>query len=305
MYDIIGDIHGHASLLKNLLVSLGYVRSRSGYFHPERKAIFVGDFVNRGPEIRMTVELIRKMTEEGNAMAILGNHEINALLYHLKGDKKSPLLDKAGIRTQSVQETLLQFKNFREEWKSHRKWLRTLPLFLELDGIRVVHACWSGKNIQVLKDELAPGKLSKEVLRDLVLTPRSSLSQAILQTTRGIHLIMPPDLRVLDNHRRSHHLFRVRWWKEPHGLTFQQFSFESKFRLPDYTIPRELLPETEPYGVGEPPVFFGHYCRGNGPYVIRQNLCCVDACVTGKKRLAAYRWDGETVLDSEKMVTVK
>ena len=163
MYDIIGDIHGHASLLKNLLVSLGYVRNRSGYFHPERKAVFVGDFVNRGPEIRQTVELIRKMTEGGNAWAILGNHEINALLYHLKGDKKSPLLNKAGIRTQSVQETLLQFKNFQEEWKSHRKWLRTLPLFLELDGIRVVHACWSGKNIQVLKDELAPGKLSKEV----------------------------------------------------------------------------------------------------------------------------------------------
>lgn len=65
MYDIIGDVHGHATLLKNLLLSMGYVKSRSGYFHPERKAVFVGDFVNRGPEIRQSVELIRKMTEGG------------------------------------------------------------------------------------------------------------------------------------------------------------------------------------------------------------------------------------------------
>ncbi|HNQ37147.1 MAG: metallophosphoesterase [Prolixibacteraceae bacterium] len=305
MYDIIGDVHGHATLLKNLLLSMGYVKSRSGYFHPERKAVFVGDFVNRGPEIRQSVELIRKMTEGGHALAVLGNHEINALLYHLKREKKASLLDKMGKRYQSVEETILQFKNFQEEWKSHRKWLRTLPLFLELDGLRVVHACWTTRNIQVLKEELAPGKLPKEVLRDLVLEPRSSLSQAILQTSRGIHLIMPADLRLYDNHRRHHHLFRVRWWKEPHGLTFQQLSFESKFRLPDYTIPGELLPETEPYAPDAPPVFFGHYCRGNGPFIIRKNICCVDACVTGKKRLAAYRWDGERHLDPEKLVFVK
>ncbi len=305
MYDIIGDVHGHATLLKNLLVALGYEKSRTGYHHRERKAVFVGDFVNRGPEIRQTVELIRRMTESGYGMAILGNHEINALLYHMKSEKKSPLLVKSGKRSQSVQETLLQFKNYPEEWKSHRKWLRTLPLFLELEGIRVVHACWKEQNIQVIREELAPGKLPKSVLHDLVLAPHSSLSQAILQTTRGVHLIMPPDLRVFDHHRRNHHLFRIRWWKDPKNLTFQQLSFESKFRLPDYTIPAEILPETEPYSPDAPPVFFGHYCRGNGPFVIRKNLCCVDACVTGKKRLMAYRWDGETILDPEKLLFTK
>ena len=46
MYDIIGDVHGHYTLLKKLLKSLGYEKDTSGYHHPERKAVFVGDFLN-------------------------------------------------------------------------------------------------------------------------------------------------------------------------------------------------------------------------------------------------------------------
>ena len=71
MYDIIGDVHGYASILKKLLLQLGYKKTESGYSHPSRKAIFVGDFVNRGPEIRKTVRIIRKMVENGNAHAII------------------------------------------------------------------------------------------------------------------------------------------------------------------------------------------------------------------------------------------
>ena len=46
MYDIIGDIHGHADELVSLLELMGY-RQRAGgvYEHPSRHAIFVGDFV--------------------------------------------------------------------------------------------------------------------------------------------------------------------------------------------------------------------------------------------------------------------
>ncbi|HNU76752.1 MAG: metallophosphoesterase [Prolixibacteraceae bacterium] len=305
MFDIIGDIHGCASLLKTLLKRLGYEKKGMTFIHPERKAVFVGDFVNRGQEIRQTLQIIRGMVESGHALAILGNHEIEAVLFSIKRDKKESPLNKDGKRYDSVHETVLQFSNFRDEWKSYCKWLRSLPLFIEEEGVRIVHACWKDENIQLIRDELPPGKIPKAVLRNLVLDSRSPLSQAILQSTRGIHLIMPPNLRVYDNLRRNHHLFRIRWWESPVGMTFQQFSFESKFKLPAYTIPPEILHENEPYPEDAPPVFFGHYCRGNGPHVIRGNLCCVDACVTGTKRLAAYRWDGETQLSPEKMVFSK
>lgn len=304
MYDIIGDIHGHATLLKKLLKTMGYSKRGNIYVHPERTAVFVGDFLNRGPEIRETLRLIRGMAENGNALAILGNHEINNILYHLKDAQEKPLLRQTGKRFASVDLTIREFKPFPDEWKSHRRWMRTLPLFLELENFRVVHASWCDQNIELLKAELPVGKIPKQIFRNLVLDPHSPLSHGILETTRGVHMIMPPDLKVLDSRGRLHRFFRIKWWESPAGKTFHDLSFESKFRLPQYTIPPEILPDFEIYPEDAPPVFFGHYCRGNGPFVINGNLCCVDSCVTNWKVLAAYRWNGETTLQADHFIKV-
>lgn len=48
-YDIIGDVHGHASALAALLTRLGYRETRGAWRHPDRQAIFVGDLIDRGP----------------------------------------------------------------------------------------------------------------------------------------------------------------------------------------------------------------------------------------------------------------
>ena len=302
MYDIIGDIHGHATILKNLFDKLGYKKGINGYFHPERKAVFVGDFTNRGPEIRKTLRTVRQMVEAGNAMAVLGNHEINNILYHLRPENDVPLLDIHGKRYLSVTQTIEEFKPYAQEWKEHRKWLRTLPFFLELEGIRVAHAYWSDSHIRIIKENLPEAKISKQIFRDLILNPHSDLSQAILQTTRGVHLILPPDLKIMDHRKRNHRFFRIRWWETPEGKSFQNWSFESKFRLPNYTIPPEIYPRFEIYPEDAPPLFFGHYCRGRGPFVIRKNLCCIDSCITSHKMLSAYRWNGESELDPQQIV---
>ena len=77
VFDIIGDIHGYADRLKSLLKSLGYVESEGAYRHSDqnRRAIFVGDFVDRGPQIPEAVLLVRSMVEAGSALATMGNHE--------------------------------------------------------------------------------------------------------------------------------------------------------------------------------------------------------------------------------------
>ena len=49
MYDLIGDIHGHADALEGLLLKMGYARKCGAFTHPERQAIFLGDFLDRGP----------------------------------------------------------------------------------------------------------------------------------------------------------------------------------------------------------------------------------------------------------------
>src|ERR1700676_204139 len=84
MYDLIGDIHGHADELIQLLAALGYHKHGGIYSHPERKVIFLGDFIDRGPKIREGLEIVRPMVEDGKALAVMGNHELNALAYHMK-----------------------------------------------------------------------------------------------------------------------------------------------------------------------------------------------------------------------------
>lgn len=85
MHDLIGDIHGHCAELEVLLDALGYQEIENSWVHPEaRKVIFVGDYIDRGSQILETVRLVRTMVEYGNAIAIMGNHEFNALAYHIR-----------------------------------------------------------------------------------------------------------------------------------------------------------------------------------------------------------------------------
>jgi protein phosphatase len=89
-FDIIGDIHGCCDELEALLEKLGYLTksvetSRWVYYHPEgRKAVFLGDLVDRGPRILDTVNLVRNMVAANTAICVPGNHE-NKLLRQLKG----------------------------------------------------------------------------------------------------------------------------------------------------------------------------------------------------------------------------
>ncbi|RKI66972.1 polynucleotide kinase-phosphatase [Corallococcus sp. AB049A] len=93
-FDIIGDIHGCREELEALLTKLGYqVRPRAdgapGFDvrPPEgRKAIFLGDLVDRGPDIPGVLRLVMDMVEAGTALCVPGNHEMK-LLRKLRGGK--------------------------------------------------------------------------------------------------------------------------------------------------------------------------------------------------------------------------
>jgi protein phosphatase len=84
-FDVIGDVHGCAAELEELLGLLGYEPADGAYVHPAgRKAIFVGDLVDRGPRIVDSVRIVRAMVERGSAFAVPGNHEMK-LVRALRG----------------------------------------------------------------------------------------------------------------------------------------------------------------------------------------------------------------------------
>jgi Calcineurin-like phosphoesterase len=115
-YDIIGDIHGHADELVALLRTLGYAREGGAFRHPNgRKAIFLGDFIDRGPKIREVLGTVRSMVEAGSALAVLGNHEINAMRFHTLGSDGPPLRPRMNRHIDQHRATLEQFPD-QNEW---------------------------------------------------------------------------------------------------------------------------------------------------------------------------------------------
>jgi len=95
-FDIIGDIHGCFDELHELLTDLGYAIAtgeHGGYVvtHPEgRRALFLGDLIDRGPKIAEVLRLVMDMHASGIAVCVPGNHETK-LLRHLRGHKVKPI----------------------------------------------------------------------------------------------------------------------------------------------------------------------------------------------------------------------
>jgi protein phosphatase len=88
-FDIIGDVHGCCAELEKLLDLLGYewraTEDGKVYAHPAgRKAVFVGDLVDRGPRVLDTVMLVRAMVRAGTALCVPGNHDMK-LVKKLRG----------------------------------------------------------------------------------------------------------------------------------------------------------------------------------------------------------------------------
>ena len=89
-FDVIGDIHGCRAELGALLAELGYALRRDGEgravgaHHDDRRVIFVGDLVDRGPDTPGVLRLVMGMVAAGDAFCVPGNHE-NKLLRALRG----------------------------------------------------------------------------------------------------------------------------------------------------------------------------------------------------------------------------
>ncbi|MGH3629104.1 MAG: metallophosphoesterase family protein [Sciscionella sp.] len=92
---VIGDVHGHRRELAAALRTAGLVDCGAHWSGGDSVLVFLGDFVDRGPEGVAVIELVMRLSEEaaeagGRITALLGNHEILALGMYLFGEQEVP-----------------------------------------------------------------------------------------------------------------------------------------------------------------------------------------------------------------------
>lgn len=298
-YDIIGDVHGHAEELKALLTDMGYRRHGLGYRQSDRKVVFVGDFVDRGPAIREVVAIARAMVDSGDALAVMGNHEYNAIAFHTDrpGKRDEWFREHSEKNLKQHQATLHQLSP--SELADAIAWFRTLPVAIEIGGIRVAHASWQTRDIDCINDALADaGRFTTEFLA-MSEDAGSDLNNAIENVLKGPELRLPAGHSIVDKAGHLRETVRIRWFEDGAGRTYQQHHLGSD-DVPDVAIADEDLAGVDVYPRDAVPVFVGHYWLMGTPTPLAANVACTDYSVAKGGKLVAYRWDGESVLSPEK-----
>lgn len=299
-FDIIGDVHGHADKLEALLLALGYQQDGAGFIHPRRKAIFVGDVIDRGPNVRRVVDIVVTMVESNSAYFILGNHEINFINWHrqigLSGNFAFPHSKSNQLQ---LHQTLRAYSE--EEQLALVDWLVNQPLFLEFPNFRVIHASWDQRFVTRYLEQFQTCCLSIEALRLSDTNPW--LLQGIDRVTRGVNIRLPEGHFVMGNDGISRRRVRAKFWSQsPQVLGDVILQDEA---LPDelHHFPLTAIQQTSlvHYGPQERPLFVGHYWQAVPPRIFTHNIACVDFSAAGRGPLVAYRWNqgDESLIDSQ------
>lgn len=246
-YDIIGDIHGQAGKLRQLLGQLGY-ELEDGVYIPgpdttgqgDNQVVFLGDFIDRGPNNRGVIEIVRPMVENRHALAVMGNHEFNAICYHTHHPATGEPLRTHSEKNHGQHQAFLDdYPLGEEDTRETIDWFMTLPLFLELetntglrvyevddekpqrrvqfsDRIRIVHACWDQSYVDDIIRRLGAPALIDEPFLLEAAQEGSSAFEAIETLLKGPEIPLPDGARFFDKDGNARENIRYKWWAGGH-----------------------------------------------------------------------------------------
>lgn len=296
-YDIIGDIHGQLNKLEALLKKLGYRIKNGAYRHPEgRIAVFLGDLVDRGPCQVEVVNIVRDMIEAGSGRAIMGNHEWNAIGF------ESQLWPRTDKKRRDHQEFLAQVGEDSSLHKELAQWFKTLPPFLELDGIRVCHAWWRPESIEIIRSSMNREGVLDEGFLTTSFTKKTVPWQALENITKGYEVAMENGASFLDHNGVPRKEIRVRWW-DATADSYRKAALvpeSERDRIPDVPLPSDVVLGA----ISDVPTFVGHYWLKGTPRIQNPTTAVLDFGAGKSGPLVAYRWDGEPVLSDSKLIWV-
>jgi len=260
-YHVIGDLHGHLASAELALTSLGYEKSDGAWRHPHAKALFVGDFADRGPDPFGVYDLVAAMTEAGSAQAVIGNHDFSfAAISTAKPGKPGRFLRSRSERhLAQARSTLAQADRDPRRASDIVAWIRRTPILIETPDFRLVHACPHTEAFDRISGMLSPARtLGSDDGAFAALSAYDGLGDDRALILSGPEYDLPPGQHHYDPDWNIRTTDRVRWWTD----------------------------ETFAHPV---PTFFGHYALSDEPRVFAEsNSVCVDAGCGKGGPLAVY-----------------
>lgn len=172
--DIIGDVHGEFEVMESLLRHLGY--DENGEHADGRQLAFLGDLVDRGPDSPAVVDKVMDLIGRGNAHCLMGNHELNILLGRVfPGNgwfiQPNNLEDPGEYQSRRVDPDKID---------EYMQFFESLPVVLENNSLRLVHACWHQPSIAALQRDGTQDLTITDLYRQYEIDVRKKLHGAEL-----------------------------------------------------------------------------------------------------------------------------
>lgn len=221
----------------------------------------------------------------------MGNHELNAILFHcgLREDTEKNRGQHASF--------LRTFGHATPEALNWTDWFQTLPLWLDLGGLRLVHACWRDEDIAIIAARRPDGRLHVDDLPEIGLES-SEFGRAVKRLVSGPEVTLPSGVSFVDNGGVIRSEVRLAWWRNDLPTwRAAALSVQDVTIMPDTPLPDALRAEIYPSDAT--PVLVGHYKMLGTPQVSG-----VAASLDYPNAACAYRWQEEETLKQEHLIIV-
>jgi hypothetical protein len=293
-YTIIPDLHAD---IERMNASLQRARQND-------IILFLGDFVDAGKQVASpsdlsVLETARRLISEGKAFAVMGNHELNAILYHSAGPTASPLRPHSPKNRQQHLSFIEAFGVATPQALAWTDWfLETLPLWLEVQGLRVAHAFWSDVHISEIRKRRPDGLLKHEDLAEIA-AETTPFGKAVKSLVSGPEVKLPHGYVFHDFHGNPRSEVRLAWWNTD-ARTWPEaaLSVPDPNELPQCGLPPDAMAGIYPSDAS--PVLVGHYKMRGEPRIQHPKATSIDY----PERPCVYHWSGESDLISTHLIMI-
>lgn len=226
------------------------------------------------------------MVEQGYAKCIMGNHEFNAIAWATQNEEGRYLREHSDKNYKQHQAFLTEAEADPDWYSSTIEWFKTLPIYLDLSELRVVHACWHQPSLEALDKYTNPDGSLKEDAWIAATTKGHELYRAIEVLSKGWEVPLPDGFSFLDKDKNPRTEIRARW-RENNDTSYQSLAIGVED--PD-TLPNKVIPSRDMPGYyNKKPLFIGHYWMKGAPCLQSKMIVCVDWSVADNGSMVGYR----------------